>query len=92
MSNITSVRTKEEPPSRVLPGFALMVGLGALLHEPGVGVLVTAAAAYWLYKQRTTYHVVLRTAAGEASALKTIRREYLNKVVTALNNAIVHRG
>lgn len=92
MSNITSVQTKEERPSRLLPGFAIMVGLASLLQEPAIGVAVIAAAAYWLYKQKTTYHVVLRTAAGEASALKTFQREYLNKVVSALNDAIVHRG
>lgn len=57
-----------------------------------MGLIIAAAAAYYIYQQKTTFHVMLATSGGEVSALKTYQREYLNKVVAALNDAIVHRG
>ncbi|MFD1836924.1 DUF6232 family protein [Paracidovorax cattleyae] len=35
---------------------------------------------------------MLRTSGGETKALTTQQKEYLDKVVSALNEAIVHRG
>lgn len=70
----------------------LIIGLGIAVNTPGVGLVIAAAAGYYLYQQKTTFHVMLATAGGEVSALKTYQREYLSKVVAALNDAIVHRG
>jgi hypothetical protein len=42
--------------------------------------------------QKTVFHVLLATSAGETKALKTYQREYLDQVIGALNNAIVYRG
>lgn len=92
MSNVTSVKAFEEKPKRIGGILALIIGLAVALNTPIVGLVIAAAAAYYLYQQKTMYHVMLATAGGEVSALKTHQREYLDKVVGALNDAIVARG
>jgi hypothetical protein len=92
MSNVTSVKAFEEKPSRLWGIVALLIGLAIASSNATVGLIITAAAAFYLYWQKTVYHVMLATAGGETSALKTYQREYLSKVVAALNEAIVHRG
>lgn len=92
MSNVTSVKTFEEQPKRF--GLIVMLGVGLLVATQSlmVGGVIAAIAVLVLYLQKATYHVMLSTSSGETSALKTDRREYLNDVVSALNQAIVHRG
>jgi hypothetical protein len=92
MSNVTSVKAFEEKPKRFGGIVVLIVGLLFALNVPVVGLLLAGAAAFYLYSLKTFYHVMLFTAGGEASALKTEQREYLNSVVSALNEAIIHRG
>ena len=92
MSNVTSVKTFVEQPKRF--GLIVMLGIGLLVATQSlmVGGVIAAIAVLVLYSQRATYHVMLSTSSGETSALKTFQREYLNDVVSALNQAIVHRG
>jgi hypothetical protein len=92
MTNVTSVKSHEQSPSRLFPILLLLFGLLCTASTPAVGIPIAGGAIFWLYKQRTLYHIMLRTSAGESSALKTYQRDYLNKVVLALNDAIVHRG
>ncbi len=92
MSNVTSVKASEEKPKRLSGILILIVGLAIANQSPIVGIAIAAAAAFYLYKQKTMYHVMLSTAGGETSALKTHQREYLDEVVGALNQAIVYRG
>ena len=103
MNNVTSVKTHNETPSRwpgilvVFIGFsaafnALVVGLSVDFKMLSVGIAIIAAAGYYLYQQKVTYHVMLTTSGGETSALKTHQLEYITKVVGALNEAIIHRG
>jgi hypothetical protein len=86
------VKAFEESPKRLGGILILVIGLAIALNSQAVGLLIAGAAAIYLYQQKTTYHVMLATAAGETSALKTYQKDYLTKVVSALNEAIVHRG
>ena len=92
MSNVTSVKAFEKKPKRLGGIAVLIIGLSVAVNAPLVGFLIVAAAGYYLYQQKTVFHVMLATASGEVSALKTNQREYLDKVVDALNQAIVYRG
>ena len=92
MGNVTSVKAFEKKPNRLAGILVLIIGLAVAISTPAVGLVVAAAAAFYLYWQKTIYHVMLATSGGETSALKTYQREYLDKVVSALNQAIVHRG
>ena len=92
MSNVTSVKAFEEKPNRWRGIAALLLGLIIAVNTVVVGLIIAVAAAFYLYQQKTMYHVMLATAGGETSALRTHQKEYLSKVVSALNEAIVHRG
>ncbi|MDD4964732.1 MAG: DUF6232 family protein [Gallionella sp.] len=92
MGNVTSVKAFEKKPNRLGGILALLIGLLFSVSAPYVGLTILVVAAIYLYKQKTIYHVMLSTSGGETSALKTYQREYLDKVVSALNKAIVHRG
>ena len=92
MSNVTSVKAFEQKPKRWGGILVLVIGLAIASNTPAVGLVIAAVAALYLYMQKTMFHVMLATSGGETSALKTHQREYLDKVVSALNNAIVHRG
>lgn len=92
MSNVTSVKAFEEKPSRFGAIAILVIGLVIALGAPVVGLIIAAVAALYLYSLKTYYHVMLFTSGGENSALKTEQKEYLNSVVGALNEAIIHRG
>lgn len=93
MSNVTSVKSHVEKPNRLGGIVALVVGLVALASGAVfVGLVIAAGAGFYLYSQKTTYHVMLTTSGSETSALKTYQLDYIAKVVNALNEAIVHRG
>ena len=92
MSNVTSVKSFEQKPKRFLPIIILIIGLIIAINKPVVGIAIAAIFGFFIYKQKTIYHVMLATSGGEVSALKTDQRQYLEKVVSALNEAIVHRG
>lgn len=93
MSNITSVKAYEEKPKRTLGIIGLIAGIIiAVQIEPIAGAIIAFVSILLMFIQKTVYHVMLNTSGGETSALKTHQTEYLNKVVSALNEAIVHRG
>lgn len=93
MNNVTSVKPYEKKPSRI--GGILILGIGLIIMASAsviTGLLIAAAAGFYLYQQKTVYHILLATSAGESTALVTYQREYLSHVIAALNDAIVHRG
>lgn len=92
MSNVTSVNPVTVPPNRMWGYVLLLIGLVGLMGNPLFGAPVIAIAIYIIYKQKRTYHVMLRTSGGETKALTTQQKEYVDTIVSALNDAIVHRG
>lgn len=92
MNNVTSVKPFTEQPKRFWPIVMLLVGLGVATNSIGIGLAIVAAGAIVLYIQKTKYFVLLATSGGETKALMTHDRAYLNSVMNALNEAIVHRG
>jgi Family of unknown function (DUF6232) len=51
MSNVTSVKAFEEKPKRIWGFVALIIGLGISTDYLLFGLLVAAAAGYFLYQQ-----------------------------------------
>jgi len=94
MSNITSVKASQQNPKRLWPIALIVVGVLALAAGANIWVvgLLGGSGVAWLFMQYTVYHVMLTTAGGETSALSSKQREYIEKVVHALNEAIVARG
>jgi hypothetical protein len=91
MSNITSVKSFENKPSYASNIFVFLVGLATLTSYPVVSLICFAAAAVTINK-KSTFHIMLTTSGGEVSALETHEKDYIEKVVAALNQAIIARG
>ena len=92
MGNVTSVKVTEKKPRRLYPLFFLLWGLATIVPSPPVGVAICAASIAYLIFRKTDYRIILATAGGEVSALKTQDRELLDNIVEALNQAIIQRG
>ena len=100
MSGITSVQTGVTRPSRVGPILLILFGvIGMLTITTGAPVQVLVVALIcivlgilWLRSKKPVYHVLLRSASGEAKACSSKVSDDVNSIVAALNEAIVLRG
>ena len=93
MSNITSVKASEKIPSRTWPSILIFVGVVFLFNSMIAPALFFGGCGVgWWLLEKPMYHVLLTTAGGETSALRSKQSEYIATVVKALNDAIVHRG
>lgn len=71
-------------------------GLAGLVEGVGAGLvglvisggIITAAIA-WMRKSRANYHVTISSSSGEAHALTSKDRNYVEKIVASINDAIV---
>ena len=92
LSGITSVSSHYVKPNRMWPIILGVVGAICLAFNWIVAILFIALAAYWWISQKTIYFVRLESASGTADALSSKDRDFIFKVVDALNDAIIHRG
>ena len=100
MNNVTSIKTSARAPKRFWPILAVIFGAlmalsGVMASNVMMGLLGAALAgwgAYTRWRAQTEYDLLLTTAAGEASALSTRDKALLDRIVAALNDAIVARG
>jgi hypothetical protein len=100
MANITSVSTKTVRPDYTGP--ALLVLLGFVFSGIGftppvapigiLGVLVVAAGVLWGKLLKPDFHLRISTAGGEPTALSDKDKGYVERLVQAINEAIIHRG
>ena len=106
-ANITSVTKGFTPASKgcaiifvVIAAFMTLGSLGAVFSkEPGTGILMLlicggafAAGIYWLRSLKPTYHVLLASASGEREGLSSKDNDLVERVISAITNAITHRG
>jgi hypothetical protein len=96
MSSVTSVKQAVKEPSR---GGPILLGIiGLLICLIGnvtavvIGLLTLAVAIALGVMQKPEYIVVLSTSSGESQALKSQNKSYVESVVNALNQSIIHRG
>lgn len=100
MLNITSVSCAVEPPSRVGPLFFLIfgalfffVGLSGTAHQMAVfGFFLLAIGGLWWKVQKTHYYLKVASASGEAKAVTSIDKQRVDRIVQAVNEAIIGRG
>ena len=94
ISNITSVQTQVEKPDRF--GWIILLLIGVLVttytEQIVIGLLIVILAAVSLYRQKQIYHLTLTTSAGQARAVLTKQRHYINEITDAINQAIVYRS
>jgi len=93
MRNVTSVKPFEQKPPRAMGVIIALIGLGVMASGNFMfGVMALAAGLAVLFLIKPIYHVLLATSSGETRALKTKDRAYVNQVIQAINDAMVHRA
>lgn len=94
MNGVTSVKQIVRYPSRSGPAVLGLIGLMLAITgiAPVFGLILIAIAIFWGIKQKADWIVVLSSASGETQALTSQDRHYIDGVINALNESIVHRG
>ncbi|MEO8743580.1 MAG: DUF6232 family protein [Lysobacteraceae bacterium] len=93
MRNLTSVKKLRENPSMALPAIFSIIGVILLFVGSiawgvvllGVGVVIGLISKLYFYVQ-------LSSSSGESKALKDQDETFIDSVIGALNDSIVHRG
>ena len=93
---ITSVSLYEIKPPRAWIVVCVLISLGGFLQASGagaaVGISFLAFAVIGWFANKPTYSVRLMTASGESDAFTAKDRGQVERIVHALNEAIVARG
>jgi hypothetical protein len=108
VGNITSFKTVELGPITKAPdrvaGFGLILGIStwalAALNSYDYSALFGCLAfapfftifLMWRRNQKSTYSVVLKTAAGEEQAVTSKDKAFILKITNALDNAVIARA
>ncbi len=106
MANITSVSSLELKPTVALPGVLIALGVVSLIlyvvllasdqNVTGLlilGLLLGGGGAVWYFaKGGTKYVVRIGSASGEVDGLVSSDQAYVERIVKAMNDAIVLRG
>lgn len=94
MRNISSVHIFEIIKSKRIPTACIIIGLLLLFSESSriVGIILAILGAALIFFIKNEYAVRISTNSGEANSIVSKDRAYIQKIVGALNDAIIHRG
>ena len=94
MSNISSVALFKKTKSRAFQILLIVIGVGMLFGSDNkvLGVVIAAVGGLALYLTKDEYSVRITSNAGEADGLVSTNQQYVQQVVNAVNDAIIHRG
>jgi hypothetical protein len=101
MANITSVKTEKIDPNR--QGGIITAIIGVILIVAGIylktsiltvgGVVLLVIGLAWAILVKPTYHLKIASASGETDALPPEKdKEYIDRIVMAINEALIKRG
>nr|HET6902852.1 DUF6232 family protein [Ktedonobacteraceae bacterium] len=96
MTNISSVTIAKKKINIVLVVIVGLIGLGclgALASSPIaglIGLIIVAGLIYLLVKP--SYGVLITSAGGESQAYTSSNRVLIERIVSAVNEAIINRG
>lgn len=106
-ANITSVAKRFTPASKGCAVLLILFGVGALISAfaamtsvgggDGGGVVVMGVAAlaagvFWLQSLKPTFHVFVASASAEREGLSSKDESLVDRITTAINDAITYRG
>jgi cbb3-type cytochrome oxidase subunit 1 len=103
ISEVTSVSMDVNEPKLFLPIFFIVIAgvcsvLIALSDMREYSEFLTtslylgiAGLLFFIFSQKTKYSVRIRSASGELKVLETFDKEHVERIVKALNEAIVQR-
>jgi uncharacterized protein DUF6232 len=100
MSNITSVSASAKAPSLIVPLLLWLAGAFFVVMAVGNGgwvnwviAAVLIAFGIFIWRVSPTMHTVrIGSASGEANAYSTNSKVMIDKIVAAINTAIIKRG
>ncbi|HTE01458.1 MAG TPA: DUF6232 family protein [Mucilaginibacter sp.] len=94
MRNISSVHIFEIVKSKKFPIILAIIGVFMLFSDAArvVGFFVLALGALLLFSIKNEFAVRISTNSGETNSIVSKDKMYVQKIVHALNEAIVHRG
>ena len=94
MRNISSVHVFEIEKSKAVPILMILLGLPFLLSRNvfWIGLILIGLGILLLFNIKNEYTVRISTNAGEADSTISKDKEYIQKIVNALNEAMIHRG
>jgi len=94
MRNISSVHIFEIVKSRKLPVVLIAIGLAMLFSDDArmFGFFIIALGGLILAFTKNEFAVRISTNAGEVNSIVAKDRDYIQNIVNALNDAIVHIG
>lgn len=94
MRNISSVHIFEIVKSRVMPVIIMVTGVLLLFAKEAriVGIIAIILAVLLLMPIKNEFAVRISTNSGEANSIISKDKNYVEQIVNALNNAIIHRG
>jgi Zn-dependent membrane protease YugP len=94
MRNISSVhifeiiKSKNKAILMIIAGFLLLFSKDIFW----MGIILLIIGFWWIFTIKNEYAVRISTNAGEANSIVSKNRDYIQKIVNALNEAIIHRG
>ncbi len=95
MRNISSVGMSENSKlflkiaSTIMLVFALII---LYLRDYWMGIAALGIAIIILFNARNEYVMIISSNSGDNNALSSKNRDYIQSVIDAINEAIVHRG
>ncbi|MGE8513441.1 MAG: DUF6232 family protein [Chryseobacterium culicis] len=94
MRNISSVYIFEIIKSKNKALLLIVIGFILLFSKEflWMGIIILILAFWWFFTIKNQYAVRISTNAGEVNSIVSKDRDYIQKIVNALNEAIIHRG
>lgn len=99
LRNISSVKMTNTPAKTgcaialiifgLIWGFAILGSKGGVVGAIVIGGACVAGGIFWLRAAKADYHVTITSNAGEVKALTSKNKPYIEKIVDAVNEAIV---
>ncbi len=96
MNGVTSVKQGIKPADRKAGIWLIIIGFIVFLLTSGVaklfGIILIGVGAWLIYEAKPIASVILQSSSGEVQALTSQDIGFISNVVSALNQAIIHRG
>lgn len=95
MRNISSVSIFTIEKSKVLYYVLMAIGIFIMLNSNSInlgGLIIVGVSVWLIYRTKNPYSVQISSNSGESKAITSEDKEYIQKIVSAVNEAIVHLG
>lgn len=92
MANISSVKAASKSPPIALPLVLIVLGLLIAVNHGAAWLILAVGGGFILWAGKARYYVMVNTNAGEVKAFETTDKNLADEVISAVNEAMIHRG